>query len=152
LDGVFRPGHFDGVATVVARLFGVVRPQVAIFGEKDWQQLAVIRRMTADLALPVQIVSGTLVRDDDGVALSSRNSYLAPDQRNRARSLSRALFAMVGAARAGHYDTAALLELGRSKLDVDRLDYLSVADPETLQPVKWLEKPARVLVAAHVGR
>ncbi len=148
LCGAFRPGHFDGVATVVARLFGLTRCDVAIFGEKDWQQLQVIRRMGADLALPVDVRGAPLVRDVDGLALSSRNTYLSAAERARALSLSRALFAMQQSA---DVDAARRLALGRSLLDVDRLDYLEIVD-ENLRPVDVVGADSRALVAAYVGK
>jgi pantoate--beta-alanine ligase len=151
LCGASRPAHFDGVTTVVTRLFGVVACDVACFGEKDFQQLMVIRRMVRDLALPVRIVPGPLMRDDDGLALSSRNRYLSADQRQRGLSLHRALFAM---RRASSTDATALLALGRDRLELgpdDRLDYLELVDAESLQPVERVDRPARALVAAFVG-
>ena len=148
LDGAARPGHFDGVATVVARLFGLVHPTLAVFGEKDFQQLAVIRRMTEDLALDVEIVPGALVRDTDGLALSSRNKYLAPQDRRRALSLHQALFAMRAAATR---DPARLKSLGKALLDVDRLDYLEIVDPLALRPLETDARGGRALVAAVVG-
>ncbi len=154
LCGAARPGHFTGVATVVARLFGITRADVASFGEKDWQQLMVIRRMATDLAIPVRIVPGPLVRDADGLALSSRNTYLSPDERRRALSLSRALFAIRDAVLTSPQGTpvAELEALGRLILDVDRLDYLAVVDAESLAPIEVIDGPARALVAAFVGR
>lgn len=151
-----RPHFFEGVATVVARLFGLVKPHVAVFGEKDYQQLRVIQQMVADLAMDIDVVGGPLVRDGDGVALSSRNAYLSPEERVRARSLHRALFAMRDAARQGERDVGALLERGRALLDVDALDYLEVRDGLSLRPLTELpelpERPPRALVAAFVGR
>ena len=152
LCGRDRPTHFGGVTTVVARLFGLTGCDVACFGEKDYQQLAVIRRMVRDLAMPVEIVGGALVRDDDGIALSSRNKYLRPEDRVRARSLHRALFAMQEACREGERDAEALLARGREVVDCDRLDYLDIRDAETLAPVARVERPARALIAAVVGR
>ena len=149
LDGAARPGHFDGVATVVARLFGLVHPSLAVFGEKDFQQLAVIRRMTEDLALDVEIVPGPLVRDADGLALSSRNKYLSLTERARALSLHKALFAMRAA---GERDPARLVSLGKTLLDVDRLDYLEIVDPRSLRPLETDARGGRALVAAFVGR
>lgn len=152
LCGASRPTHFAGVTTVVARLFGLVQPHLAVFGEKDYQQLAVIRRMTRDLALPVEIVGGPLVRDADGVALSSRNAYLTPEQRRRARSLHQALHAMQqAAAAAGEVEVEALRALGRQRLDADRLDYLEVVDATSLAPVDRVQAPARALIAAYYG-
>jgi len=148
LCGADRPGHFDGVTTVVSRLFGVVQPHLAVFGEKDFQQLQVIRRMVRDLAMAIEIVPGPLVRDPDGLAMSSRNLRLSPADRQRALSLHRALRAMRDS-----LDPVALarLQLGRSLLDVDRLDYLEIVDPHSLEPLDRIDRPARALVAAHVG-
>jgi pantoate--beta-alanine ligase len=152
LCGASRPGHFEGVATVCARLFGVTRADRAVFGEKDFQQLAVIRRMVRDLALPVQIVPGPLIRDDDGVAFSSRNKYLSPEQRQRAVSLHRALYAMREAVAQGEREVSRLRELGEATLSCDRLDYLEVVDVDSLQTLQRLEgRPARALVAAFYG-
>jgi len=152
LCGASRPGHFEGVATVVARLFGLTRCDEACFGEKDYQQLAVIRRMVRDLAMPVTVVPGPLVRDEDGLALSSRNRYLSTTERSRGLSLHRALFAMAEAAKAGETSAAALLDLGRAALEVDRLDYLELVDAESLQPLDTVDRPARALVAAFLGK
>lgn len=153
LCGASRPGHFEGVATVCARLFGLTAASVSTFGEKDFQQLMVLRRMVRDLALPVRIVPGPLVRDTDGVALSSRNKYLSPDDRERARSLHRALFAIRDAVTGGERDPARLLALGRERIVTDRLDYLEVMDAETLKPVDQIgDRPARALVAAFYGK
>jgi pantoate--beta-alanine ligase len=148
LCGASRPHFFRGVATVVAKLLAAARPHVAVFGEKDFQQLAVVRRMTADLALDVEIVPGPLIRAADGLALSSRNQYLSPDDRRRALSLHRALFAMRDA---GDRDAARLSEMGKSLLEVDRLDYLEIVDPVSLRPVADA-RDGRALVAAFVGR
>lgn len=152
LCGASRPGHFDGVTTVVARLFGLVGPTVAAFGEKDWQQLVVVRRMVEDLALPVRIVPGPIVRDADGLALSSRNKYLSDAERPRALTLNRALRTMAEAEAAGETRVDALLAAGRAALDVDRLDYLDIVDALTLRRLERIDRPARALVAAFVGR
>ncbi len=151
LCGAKRPGHFEGVTTVVARLFGVTRASVAVFGEKDFQQLMVIRRMVRDLALPVRIVPGPLVRDRDGLALSSRNVYLTALQRERGLSLRRALLAMQRAADEGENQAAALLQLGRRLVDADAIDYLELVDAQSLQPISVVERPARALVAGFYG-
>src|SRR5690606_22510505 len=113
LCGAHRPTHFEGVTTVVARLFGLTRCGVAAFGEKDWQQLVVIRRMVDDLALPVRLLPGPVVREEDGLARSSRNVYLSADERARALSLSRALRAMQRAAAGGDVEVARLVDVGR---------------------------------------
>lgn len=147
-EGAARPSHFDGVATVVARLFGIVQPTLAVFGEKDFQQLAVVRTMTRDLALPVRIVPGALVRDEDGVALSSRNVYLSPEQRVRARSLHRALHTMRDMAGATVADR---LAAGHAVIEADSIDYLAIVDADTLDPVTTLAGPARAIVTARYG-
>jgi pantoate--beta-alanine ligase len=149
LEGSVRPGHFAGVLTVVAKLFGLVRPDVAVFGEKDYQQLALIRRMAADLCLGVEIAGAETVREPDGLAMSSRNRYLDADQRHEAVVLSRALFSARAAAGRG---AAAALDTARAELrtspGVD-LDYLAITAPD-LGPLP--EKgPARLLIAARVG-
>jgi pantoate--beta-alanine ligase len=152
LDGVFRPGHFAGVATVVAKLFNIVQPDVAIFGQKDFQQLAIVRRLVADLAMGIEIVGLPTVRELDGLAMSSRNAYLSEVERTRALSLSRALFAARDRAAAGERDAGALVEGARSALDVDRIDYLELCDATTLSPLVQIDRPAVLLVAAFVGR
>lgn len=153
LCGASRPTHFAGVTTVVARLFGLTRCEVACFGEKDFQQLSVLRRMVRDLAMPVRIVPGPLVRDVDGLALSSRNAYLSPEERARGLSLHRALGQMREAAARGEVEVSRLLTIGHAALQADRLDYLEVVDAETLEPLERLgDQPARALVAGHFGR
>jgi pantoate--beta-alanine ligase len=153
LDGESRPGHFDGVATVVARLFDQVRPDVALFGEKDYQQLAVIRQLVAELALPIEIVGVPTQRDADGLALSSRNAYLSDDERIAARVLPRALGdAARDIARGGAIDEA--LDKTRRRLaeaGFDPVDYVELRDAETLRPIARLERPARLLAAARIG-
>lgn len=151
LCGADRPVHFGGVATVCARLFGLTRCDEACFGEKDYQQLMVIRQMVDDLAIPVTIVPGELIRDDDGLALSSRNKYLSAGERARGLTLHRALFSMARAAAEGTTDVGALLAIGHELLDVDALDYLQVVDAVTLVPLSTVDRPARALVAARLG-
>jgi pantoate--beta-alanine ligase len=154
LCGPFRPGHFAGVATVVCKLFNVVQPDAALFGEKDYQQLAIVRRMVADLDMGIEIVGVATVREPDGLAMSSRNAYLSPAERARALSLSRALFAARDAAAAGERDAPAMVARARAALDVDRIDYVELVDADTLQPLATVavDRPAVMAIAAFVGR
>ena len=154
LDGAARPGHFDGVATVVARLFDQVGPDVALFGEKDYQQLAVIRQLVRDLALPVEIVGVPTQRDADGLALSSRNHYLSDEERAAARALPRALGEAAQAIRGGA-PVGEALERARARLAAagfDPIDYVELRDAGTLAPLPVLDRPARLLAAARIGR
>ena len=153
LDGAARPGHFDGVATVVARLFEQVQPDVALFGEKDYQQLLVVRQMVRDLQLPVEIVGVPTQRDADGLALSSRNLYLTEEERRAARALPRALGEAAQAIVEGE-SVAAALDTARDKLaraGFDPVDYVELRDAETLAPLGALDRPARLLAAARMG-
>jgi pantoate--beta-alanine ligase len=152
LCGAHRPGHFEGVTTVVAKLFNLVGACVAVFGRKDYQQWRVIQRMTTDLLLPVEIVGAPLVRDPDGLAMSSRNAYLTALDRARALTLAAGLAAAARAFAAGERDAATLRSLVESALDVDRLDYVEVADTERMTPLSG-QVPERALlaVAAHIG-
>jgi pantoate--beta-alanine ligase len=151
--GDSRPGHFVGVATVVCKLFNIVRPHVAVFGEKDFQQLAVIRRMVRDLDMPVEIVGEPTVREPDGLAMSSRNRFLSSADRQRALSLSRGLVAAHARWQSGERDAATLLSELRWALEpaVDRLEYVDLRDAETLQPLTVADRPAVLAVAAIVG-
>jgi pantoate--beta-alanine ligase len=151
-EGVARPGHFDGVATVVARLLLAVGPDVAIFGEKDFQQLAVIKRMAADLGLGVGIVGAPIIRDADGLALSSRNAYLSPGDRARATALAEALETTRDAILAGT-DVAAAVAGGEALLEAAgfRTDYLALVDAETLEPLGSPEGGMRLIAAATIG-
>jgi pantoate--beta-alanine ligase len=153
LCGDRRPGHFVGVATVVAKLFGIVRPHVAIFGEKDFQQLAVIRRMVSDLNLPVEIVGRPTLREADGLAMSSRNAYLSAAERQRAVAIFQGLVAARERYAAGGRAAAELVAaaLATMKDRVDRIDYVEVRDADSLRPVDPVEKPAVMLAAAFVG-
>lgn len=148
-EGAARPTHFQGVATVVCRLFGLVQPTVAMFGEKDFQQFTVLKSMARDLAMGIEIVPGPLVRDHDGLALSSRNVYLSAEERRRALTLHRALFAMRDSTARSAAERVAL---GRAALDCDELDYLDIVDPETLDPVAVVDRPLRAIATARYGR
>ncbi|HVM23601.1 MAG TPA: pantoate--beta-alanine ligase [Sphingomicrobium sp.] len=152
-EGEARPGHFDGVATIVAKLLLAVRPDVAVFGEKDFQQLAVIHRLVADLGLGVDIVAVPTVREDDGLALSSRNAYLSPEERSRAVNLYRALRNAGSSICAGQPVGAALEEARAALLGggFSCVDYLALVDEATLEPINDLERPARLIGAAVIG-
>lgn len=152
-EGASRPGHFRGVATVVAVLFGLVRPARAYFGEKDFQQLQVIRRMHADLALSGEVVGCPTVREADGLALSSRNARLSAESRTAAAAIPRALAAMRALVAGGERDVSRIDTAGREALsgpDVE-IDYLAVVDPDTLEPTPIVTPGARAIVAAVVG-
>jgi pantoate--beta-alanine ligase len=151
LEGAYRPGHFDGVATVVAKLFGMVLPDAAFFGEKDWQQLALIRRLAADLDLAVSVVGCPTMRAADGLALSSRNARLSPEARAAAPALYRAMLAAAAAIRGGEAPEAALATARQAVLAAgfSAIDYLALADAATLGPVQAGE-PARLLAAVHL--
>ena len=153
MEGAHRPGHFDGVATVVAKLFGGVRPDRAHFGRKDAQQLAVIRAMVRDLSIPVEVVAGSTVREADGLALSSRNVRLAPDDRARATAIPQALFGAADLAEAGAVDTGTLVEAVTDQLVAAGLDpaYVAVADAHTMEPLDRVDREAVLAVACRVG-
>jgi pantoate--beta-alanine ligase len=153
LCGEKRPGHFRGVATVVAKLFNLTRPHLALFGEKDWQQLQVIRALVSDLDFGVEVLGMPIVRERDGLAFSSRNAYLSADERRRALALSLALFQAQERAAAGERDATALAEgATRSLLAAGaRVDYVEVVHPTKLTRVARAETGSRMLVAAFVG-
>lgn len=153
-DGAARPGHFAGVATVVTKLLQQVRPDFACFGEKDFQQLAVIRRLVADLDMAIEIVGVPTQRDDDGLALSSRNAYLTPEERIVARALPRALGEAAASIERGG-DIEAALAAAKTRLaeaGFDPIDYVALVDAATLEPLGMLAAPARLLAAAKLGR
>jgi pantoate--beta-alanine ligase len=152
-EGAIRPGHFAGVATVVAKLFGQMRPSAAYFGEKDWQQIQVITRMTADLLLPVAIVPVPTVREADGLALSSRNRFLGPEERQTAPRLHDAM-AAAGARIAAGATVDPTLAQAVADLKFAGLapDYFALVDAASLAPLDVLKKPARLIAAARLGR
>ena len=154
LDGAARPGHFDGVAIVVTKLLTAVGPHLAVFGEKDWQQLAIIRRLAADLDLPVEIVGAPIVRDPDGLALSSRNIYLTADERVRALALPRSLGAARAAIRGGAPVEGALAATRAALVAAgfDEPDYIALVGADDLAPLTALDRPARLLAAARIGK
>ena len=154
LEGRSRPGHFRGVTTVVAKLLEIVQPRCAYFGRKDAQQARLIQQMVADLNLDAQIVVCPIVREPDGLALSSRNSYLKPDERRAATALSRSLAAVRDEVQKGEREAARLLLALRQVTNAERsitLDYAEIVDAETLEPVTHLRKSCLVLLAAFVG-
>ena len=153
-EGAHRPGHFDGVATVVTILLNHVRPDRAYFGEKDWQQLVMIRRMTRDLALPGEIVAAPLVRDTDGLPLSSRNARLSAEERQAALVLPLVLRELREEVSQGQRAVPKLLAAVSTMLAAEpgiTVEYLAIVDPETLAPLETITGPARALIAARAG-
>jgi pantoate--beta-alanine ligase len=153
-EGACRPGHFRGVATVVLKLLNLVRPDVAYFGQKDYQQTVVVRRMVADLDVPVEIRVCPTVREADGLALSSRNVYLSPADREKALSLSRGLRRAEELVRGGQRDAAIVRQAVHDVLSSAagvKADYVAVVDPQTLEEVRTVDQPTLVAVAARVG-
>lgn len=156
LCGQYRPGHYRGVATVVAKLFNIVEPDLAFFGQKDFQQTLVVRRMVRDLNLPVDVVVVPTIREADGLAMSSRNVYLSEDERARALSISRGLLAAEAAFQAGERRSAQLLALAheplKAKGGVDQLQYLELVDGQTLDAFEGdVDRTVAICVAAYVG-
>ena len=153
LCGTSRPGHFDGVVTVVNILFNIVQPDIAIFGEKDWQQLAIISRMGSDLQMNVEIIGAPTLREADGLAMSSRNRYLSDNDRKLAPRLHETLQAVSKLLAAGENDAKALLAHGHAQLAEAGItpEYLEIRDAITLQPVEQVETPCRIFIAAKIG-
>jgi pantoate--beta-alanine ligase len=155
LDGKLRLGHFCGVATVVAKLFEIVRPQFAYFGQKDAAQLAVLRKMVRDLNIDVEIVACPTIREADGLAMSSRNVYLSPDERQQALCLFRALSRVQSLAAAGEHDSGKLICAARQIIAAEmaaEVDYAEIVDPDTLDPVNDLKRGALVAIACTIGK
>src|SRR5262245_32281731 len=155
LEGTCRPGHFRGVATIVLKLFHLIPADFACFGQKDFQQLLVIRRMVDDLALPIEVVACPTVREADGLAISSRNRYLSPAERQQALALSRALERAQQLVSGGRRETMSIVADMRSLLGeagITRIDYVAIADPETLAERQKIDAPSVALIAAFVGR
>lgn len=155
LCGAHRPGHFRGVTTVVAKLFNIVKPHYAMFGEKDFQQLRAIQRMVTDLNFDLEIVPMPTVREPDGIAMSSRNAYLTGEERERALSLSRALKAARETFRTGSRDPRDLVRAACAVLSATpgvHIEYIEAVDAETLRAISRVERPVVVAIAAHVGK
>ncbi|MGH7477111.1 MAG: pantoate--beta-alanine ligase [Longimicrobiales bacterium] len=153
LCGAYRPGHFEGMLTVVAKLFNLVQPDTAVFGQKDFQQTVLVRRMVRDLDMPVAIDVAPIIREEDGLAMSSRNAYLDFDQRTRAVSLHRGLQRARDAFRAGERDPVRLRGMVRREIAGGiEPQYIEIVDPETLEPVRMARSGNVVALAAHIGR
>ena len=153
-EGAVRPGHFAGVLTVVAKLFNITQPDVAVFGQKDIQQAALVRAMVRELDFPIRLVVAPTVREADGLAMSSRNSYLSTQDRRHALVLSRALRAIAAAFGAGERNAAALTRIGQEELaavPAAQVDYLAIVDPERMEPVEEAVAGSIAAVAARVG-
>ncbi len=153
LCGPFRPGHFMGVATVVAKLFHVVQAQVAVFGEKDFQQLQVIRRMVKDLLMPIEIIGVPTLRDPDGLAMSSRNVYLNEEERKEVLGISQAIQAVQALLKNGETQVEKLLAVAKSILEKSphlKIEYLEIVDKENLEQIEKIDRPARILIAAYI--
>lgn len=154
LCGPLRPGHFDGVATIVAKLFNILPADAAFFGEKDYQQLVVIRQLTRDLNIPIEIVGCPTLRESDGLAVSSRNAYLTPSQREQAAVLSRVMFAAAERAACGERDSSELM--GAMRLEIANsgpaeIEYVDIVDAATLERMPIIDRPGRICLAVRIG-
>jgi pantoate--beta-alanine ligase len=155
LEGKSRPGHFRGVCTVVTKLFNILSPDAAVFGEKDFQQLAIIRRMVRDLNFKIDIVAVPTVREEDGLACSSRNEYLKLEERKQATVLRRALLATAGKAKAGEKSAKVIVDLARMVIDkapLARIDYVDLVDAENLQPIETVRPKSLLALAVFFGK
>ena len=152
LEGKSRPGHFRGVGTVVAKLFNILRPDAAVFGEKDFQQLAIIRRMVRDLNFKIEIVAVPTVREADGLACSSRNAYLNPEERKQAAVLNKALQAAKDAGKKSARDILELVRKVIGEAPLARIDYVELVDAETLQPIDFLKRNSLLALAVFFGK
>lgn len=155
LCGLSRPVFFKGITTVVTKLFNIVKPHVAVFGEKDFQQLAIIRRMTQDLNMDVEIIGGALVREADGLAMSSRNSYLTDEQRKEGLRLSQSLIKAAMMVAGGETNTAAIREMAEKHIGgcpMAKIDYISLCDPDTLEEVETITGPTLMALAIMMGK
>ncbi|AEF19212.1 MULTISPECIES: pantoate--beta-alanine ligase [unclassified Hydrogenobaculum] len=151
LEGTFRPGHFDGVCTVVTKLFNIIKPDKAFFGEKDYQQLKIIQKLVKDLNLDIEIVPIPTKREEDGLAMSSRNAYLNQEERRRASSIYRFLLKAKEAFEKGIKDTDKIIEYAKAVLDVDVIDYIKIVDKETLEEKTTPSKYDRIFIAVRIG-
>jgi pantoate--beta-alanine ligase len=155
LCGLSRPVFFQGVCTVVAKLFNIVRPHVAVFGEKDFQQLTIIRHMVRDLNFPIEIVGAPTIRESDGLAMSSRNAYLTAEQRPAALSLNRALHLAAGMVANGETDAGAVIDSAARRINSNHdaaIDYVAICNPLTLENMETIDGPARMFLAVKVGK
>lgn len=154
LCGLSRPGHFRGVATVVLKLFNIVQPDAALFGEKDYQQLKIIQRLGQDLSLPIEIIPMPTVREDDGLAMSSRNKYLTKEERQAALAISLSLAQAQALVDQRCKDAATVIQMVKATLEETkkiRVDYVSICDPETLKEVQTIKKPVLLALACFIG-
>ena len=156
MEGKHRPGHFNGVAQIVSKLFDFVKPDKAFFGEKDFQQLAIIRRLVKDLKMPVEVIGCPIIREADGLAMSSRNEYLSPQERESALSLYRSLKLAEQMVKSGERNPPALIRAMRDLIEsqphVRKIDYIEIVDPETLEPLAEIKGKALIALAVWVGR
>ncbi len=155
LCGASRPVHFEGVTTVVLKLFNIINPDIAVFGEKDYQQLVIIKKMVMDLNLDISIVSGEIIREQDGIAMSSRNTYLSKEERKQATCLYRSLLIARDWIMAGERNTSIIISRMKEFIKTfpsTKIDYIEIVDPETLNPLKRIKGSARILLAVWIGK